>query len=245
MCITPTAPPPAVQPACRLPRYVTRTPQGLYIARVPLGPLDRAELGTHPTPAAAGLAAHLFVVRLVAGGDARTVVGSLVSEGVVPAGTLPQWVRARETPQGLRYVGRARVNGILVGTRRHVCPWAAHAAVRRMVLAELARQRARQRERRHVSEYPGVRQIRGGYQARYWLGGGKSLNLGYFTADDHGDLAEWAAGRAWREFDRLHGSLGWSVADAFAELRRSGVVPRDCESLYAERGAGRATGGAA
>lgn len=216
-----------------LPPGVRRLPDGRFLARVPLGPVDRAELGAHPTAAAAGLAVRLFVTRFLAGAEPRVIVTALQADGVVPPGTLPQWVVACQTAAGVRYAGRAAVNGIRVWTRRHVDAWAAHAAVRRMVLAEWRRQRSRRRERRHISEYPGVRQIKGGYQARYWLGGGRSLNLGYFTADDHGGLAEWAAGRAWREFDALHRAEGMGLAEAFAELRRRGIVPAHCESLHA------------
>ena len=63
-----------------------------------------------------------------------------------------------------------------------------------------------------------------------WLGavgrGADRVNLGYFPDDAHGgrDLAEWAAGRAAREFRRRL-TPGRGVAEVVAELQRAGYVP--------------------
>lgn len=62
----------------------------------------------------------------------------------------------------------------------------------------------RRRSDSHAPRYPFVRRVKGGaWQARPWLGpGGGSLNLGLFTRDDHGELAEWAAAQVAAAFVR-------------------------------------------
>ncbi len=221
-----------------LPRHVRRTPSG-YLARVPLGPIDRAELGTHDSPGSAARAVRMFVIA-VRSADIEAVVVALIAAGVVPAGTLPQWVRRVATPDGDRFIGRAVVGGLPVDTRRHADPWSAHADVRRKLVREMARQ-ASGRRRRKPSEYDGVRWTGRGWQARKWVGGGRSLNLGHYTRATHGDAAEWAAGAAYRAFLELHEGLGMPAAEAFRELKRRHLVPQGCRSKHAVGAEGGAT----
>ena len=78
----------------------------------------------------------------------------------------------------------------------------------------------------HRSRYRHVRRVRGGaYQARIWVGGGRSLNIGLFTASEWGELAEWAAHRAASRFIR-YWKPGVRAADALGQCRADGVLPK-------------------
>lgn len=88
----------------------------------------------------------------------------------------------------------------------------------------------------HRSRYPGVRRVRGrSWQARVPLAGGRKwefVNLGLFTAAGWGtmDEAEWAAGRAAREYVRRYraGRDPWDVVRELQGLHYvpPGVLPR-------------------
>ena len=79
------------------------------------------------------------------------------------------------------------------------------------------------------NEYLHVREVKGGaFQARVWLGAhaGGSLNLGLFTVArwETREHAEWAAGRASREF-RKRFRPGMSLRAALESLIRDRFVP--------------------
>lgn len=89
------------------------------------------------------------------------------------------------------------------------------------------------RQRREPgNRYSYTRPVKGrAFQARVWVRGpgGEpfSLNLGLFTLARHDydpELAEWAAGRASREFCKRW-SPGRTVRAVVAELQREGLVP--------------------
>lgn len=89
----------------------------------------------------------------------------------------------------------------------------------------------------HRSDYRYVRRVQGNaFQARVPLSGGRkweSVNLGLFGEIEHGSmkLAEWAAGRAAREFNAR--SFDYATGrqrdpwDVIQELQRLGFVPAD------------------
>lgn len=74
----------------------------------------------------------------------------------------------------------------------------------------------------HHPRHKWVRRVKGGaWQARPWLGEGLgSVNLGLFTAAQHGDLAEWSAAQVARAFMRLW-KPGVTVAEAVERLKRA------------------------
>lgn len=96
----------------------------------------------------------------------------------------------------------------------------------------------RARSTLNTSRYPGVRKVKGfSWQARPWLGGSiGNLNLGLFsTRSEWGSDAEWAAGRAAKEFCRRW-MPGRTVGSVVSELQRMGYVP--AEVVVPERVAG-------
>lgn len=219
------------------PPHVYPRPDGSYRSRVKLGPGDEVELGVHPDVTSAARAARLFVARSVTDADRRRVVTMLVAEGVVPPGTLPRWVvavghRGRTLYRGVFSLRLGR--GVVVGdrTRRHRDPWACHEQVRGMMAREVAAFRARKRAPRRDGP-PGVKWQSTGCRAQWWDGSrGVLVNLGYWSADEHGEYAGWLAGRAYREFRRLV-DAGEEVGTAFRSLVRRGVIPAGTESTYA------------
>lgn len=93
----------------------------------------------------------------------------------------------------------------------------------------------RSRTRRHASRYRYVRYCKaGGYQARVPLGvshelargKGESVNLGLYTRADWGssEEAEWAAGRAAKEFVRRN-LPGRDLCDVLDSLKADRLVP--------------------
>lgn len=87
----------------------------------------------------------------------------------------------------------------------------------------------RARSTLNTSRYPGVRKVKGfSWQARPWLGGTiGNLNLGLFsTRSEWGTDAEWAAGRAAKEFCRRW-MPGRSIGSVVSELQRMGYVPAE------------------
>ncbi len=87
------------------------------------------------------------------------------------------------------------------------------------------------------NRYRNTRRVKGNaWQARVWIPGaadrrGRSLNLGIFSPARHGnsaDDAEWAAGRASREFVKAWAG-DTSIAAAVADLQRRGIVPAHVE----------------
>jgi hypothetical protein len=63
------------------------------------------------------------------------------------------------------------------------------------------------------------------------------VNLGLFTRAEHGDDAEWAAGRAARAFARLYRphEPGGGLREALEHLKAEGLVPRDVLPPWVER----------
>lgn len=101
------------------------------------------------------------------------------------------------------------------------------------------------RVRRHPSRYRYVRYCKAGaYQARVPLGvdrnlargKGESVNLGLFTRSEWGsaDEAEWAAGRAAREFVRRL-QPGRDLCDVLDELKRLRLIPRSVLPTWVRR----------
>jgi len=207
----------------------------------------RIDLGKHSTACAVRRAVVAFSRQWVPGTNPWATVALLQVQGLVPADVLPPGVKRVRCKSGVRYRGRGVVQGVTVRTRPYRTAAEAWLALRdalQSVRAQYAGRglfnpetgQVRPRERRHPSRYEGVRKVKGkcAYQCRYWLGGRSfktiHLNLGLFTSGDHGDDAEWAAGRAWREFDKRWVAdpvtrvmpSPWSVV---VELRRKGYVP--------------------
>lgn len=85
------------------------------------------------------------------------------------------------------------------------------------------------RRRAPTNEYRHVREVKGGaFQARVWLGAhsGGSLNLGLFTVSqwETREHAEWAAGRASKEFRKRY-RPGTGLRTVLESLMRDGLIP--------------------
>jgi hypothetical protein len=99
--------------------------------------------------------------------------------------------------------------------------------------------RRRRRPAREARGYRWVRRVKGdAVQARYWLPGRGSLNLGLFTREAHGDLAEWAAHRASKAFDELWRGRT-TVAAAVRRLQARGPEPWVPKGVAVPAGWGR------